>query len=253
MKILSWNLNGIRAIASKGYFNAVLKANADIICLQEIKADLSQFPDDMKEIKGYDLHVNSAAKKGYSGVAVYSRIKPRKEEHILNIKRFDDEGRFIRLDFEKFILIDFYIPNGGRDKRDMEYKLQVYDRLLEYFKTLENKKVLMVGDFNIAHEEIDLARPKENAKNTMFTPEEREKIQNIIDSGFTDTFRKFHKEGGSYSWWPYWANARERNLGWRIDYAFASKSMMKYVKSSFILNEIKGSDHCPVGVEIDLE
>ncbi len=250
MKIISWNVNGLRSVHRKGFLEWFKKENADIVCLQEIKIQEDQIPEELASIKGYELYCNTGARKGYAGVAVYAKVKPRKVSTTLGMERFDREGRFLRLDYDDFILIALYMPQGARDKRDMAYKLEVYDLLLKYLSRMRNKKVIVIGDLNIAHTELDLARPKQNVKNTMFTPEERERIDKLVKLEFADTFRLFTKENGNYSWWPYFANARERNLGWRIDYVFVSKSLKEGIKKAFILPTVKGSDHCPVGVEI---
>ena len=248
MKIISWNINGIRS-ADEDFLDFINKENPDILCLQEIKASPEQLEPKLKKIKGYFSYFNSAEKKGYSGVAVYTKEEPISEEHNLDIERFDKEGRIIKMDFSDFILINIYLPHGGRQKENLNYKLEVYSYLLDYLEKIKDKKVIIIGDFNIAHEEIDLARPKQNKNNTMFTEEERKQIDKLIESGFVDTFRKFHPTEEKYTWWPYFADARARNLGWRIDYVFVSDSLIPKIKKSFILSEIKGSDHCPIGIE----
>lgn len=226
------------------------KASPDILCLQEIKAQKDQLPDDLINLKNYHFYLNQAQKKGYSGVAVYTKEKPKKVEYTLGLKRFDNEGRILKLYFPKFTLINLYLPHGGREKENLDYKLKVYQRLFDYIKRIKDKNIILIGDFNIAHQEIDLARPKDNQNNIMFTPAEREQLDQLINLGFTDTFRKFNQKGGHYTWWPYFNNARQRNLGWRIDYAFASTRLITKLKSAFILNRTPGSDHCPVGVNV---
>jgi len=248
MKILSWNVNGIRAVYKKGFLEWFNKTVADIICLQEIKAQKEQIPDDLINPKGYYPYFNSASKKGYSGVAVYSKTKPEKAEYKLGMKRFDQEGRILKLKYPKFTLINIYLPHGGRGKENLDYKLESYKYLLNYLKRNKSKNIILIGDFNIAHQEIDLARPKHNQNNIMFTLEERKQIDKIIKIGFTDTFRKFNQKTGNYTWWPYYRNCRERNIGWRIDYVFASKNLK--LKNAFILKNVSGSDHCPIGVEL---
>lgn len=250
MKIVSWNVNGLRSVHRNGFLNWVKKEKADIICLQEIKIQEGQIPQELRDIKGYELYCNTGSRKGYAGVAVYTKQRPKKVVTTLGLERFDREGRFLRLDYENVILIALYIPQGARDQRDMGYKLEVYDLLLNYLSRIRNKNVIVIGDLNIAHTELDLARPKQNMKNTMFTPEERLQLDRLEKIGFVDTFRARNKNsGGQYSWWPYFANARQRNLGWRIDYVFVSKSLAASVKKAFILPAVKGSDHCPVGIE----
>jgi len=250
MKIISWNINGLRAVYKKGFLDWFLGLDADIVCLQEIKAFKEQLDPSLVKIKNYFSYFNSAEKAGYSGVSVYSKEKPLSVKTKLGIKRFDKEGRSLLLEYKDFILFNVYLPHGDRTKKNLPYKLEVYDFLLNKLKKMKNKNLILIGDFNIAHKEIDLARPKNNKNNVMFTQKERERIDKIIKLGFIDTFRKFHKEKGKYTWWPYFANGRERNLGWRIDYIFVSKKMNKKIKDAFILSEVRGSDHCPIGIEI---
>lgn len=250
MKIISWNVNGLRAVYKRNFLKWLKKSSADIVCLQEIKAQTEQLPFDLIKVKNYYSYFNPSVRKGYAGVAVYVKEKPLQVEKGLGMERFDQEGRILKLKYSDFILINLYLPHGGRQKENLGYKLKAYNLLLNYLKKNKRKNIILVGDFNIAHEEIDLARPKDNQNNTMFTPKEREQIDKIINLGFKDTFREFHKEEGQYSWWPYFANARERNLGWRIDYAFLSESLTPKLKSSFILSRVTGSDHCPIGIEI---
>lgn len=252
MQIISWNVNGIRNIYKKGFIEWLEETRADIICLQETKAQPDQLPWDLTKRGNYNFYFNSANKKGFSGVAIYTKQKPQKIKSQIGLNRFDDEGRFLRFDFPQFSLINLYLPHGGRRKENLNYKLKVYSYLLKYLEKVKSQKILLIGDFNIAYQEIDLARPKENKNNIMFTPKERKQIVQLIKLGFIDSFRKFHQEGGHYTWWPYFANARERNLGWRIDYAFVSKPLIPKLKDAFILPEVKGSDHCPIGVEVDV-
>ncbi|MFA5386542.1 MAG: exodeoxyribonuclease III [Candidatus Paceibacterota bacterium] len=252
MKIISWNVNGLRSVHKKGFLNWFKRTNADIVCLQEIKIQEDKIPQELLSPDKYHSYFNFAEKRGYSGVACYVKKIPLKVEYKLGIKRFDKEGRFLSLEYPEFTLINFYLPHGGRQKENLVYKLEVYDKLIKYLGTLKNKKVILIGDFNIAHQEIDLARPKQNQKNIMFTPEERKQIGRIIDLGFIDTFREFHKDGGNYTWWPYMANARERNLGWRIDYSFTSKNLTPEIKDVYILKKVYGSDHCPIGLEVKI-
>lgn len=250
MKIISWNVNGLRSVYKKGFLEWLEETDADIVCLQETKAQETQLPFDLIKPENYYSFFASAQRKGYSGVAVYSREKPLLVKRKLGIDRFDNEGRILQLEYYNFTLINLYIPHGDRQKKHLNYKLEVYDHLLKHLEKIKNKKVVLIGDFNIAHKEIDLARPKQNRNNIMFTAQEREQINRLIKLGFVDSFRKFHKEGGNYTWWPYFANARQRNLGWRIDYAFVSKKLGAKLKNAFILPKTKGSDHCPIGVKI---
>jgi len=250
MKIISWNVNGIRAAVKKGFLEWFQKTKADIICLQEIRADLKQMPANLVKPYGYYAYFNTARKKGYSGVAVYTREKPLKVEYKLGMKRFDQEGRILNLEYKNFTLINIYLPHGGRQKENLDYKLKVYQYLLNYLKENKSKYIILIGDFNIAHQEIDLARPEQNYNNTMFTVEERKQIDKIISLNLVDTFRVFNKKSENYTWWANFANARNRNLGWRIDYVFISQKLMPNLKKAFILPEVKSSDHCPVGIEI---
>lgn len=250
MKILSWNVNGLRAVYKKDFLGWLRESQADIVCLQEAKAQAEQLPAELINPSGYHFYFNPAAKKGYSGVVVYTKQRPEKVESVLGMKRFDQEGRMLHLEYPEFTLINFYLPHGGRGKENLDYKLAVYDKLLGHLKKLKDKKAILIGDFNIAHQDIDLARPKDNKNNTMFTSKERERVDRIIKLGFVDSFRKFCKKGGHYTWWPYSVNARQRNLGWRIDYVFVSKLLLPQLKKAFILKDVMGSDHCPVGIEI---
>lgn len=250
MKIISWNVNGIRAVYKKNFLNWLNKTRADIVCLQELKAHKEQLPPDLLKPKNYHPYFNLAVRKGYAGVAVYTKQKPLRIGYKLGLKRFDQEGRILKLKYPQFTLINLYLPYGGRQKENLGYKMEVYEQLVKYLRRIRNEKIILVGDFNIAHQEIDLARPKDNQNNIMFTPQERKQIDRIIKLGFIDTFRKFNQKPGNYTWWPYFANARQRNLGWRIDYVFVSRKTAPGLKKAFILSEIPGSDHCPVGVEL---
>ncbi len=250
MKIISWNVNGLRAVYKKNFLDWLRKSKADIVCLQEIKAQEEQLPLDLINPVGYFSHFNPAVKKGYSGTAVFTKEKPLKIEKELGFGRFDQEGRVLELKYPQFSLINLYLPHGGRSKENLDYKLECYKILLNYLKRIQKHNIVAIGDFNIAHQETDLSRPKQNKNNIMFTEQEREKIEQIVKLGFVDTFRKFNQQGGNYTWWPYFANARERNLGWRIDYAFVSKSLVSKLKNAFISDKVMGSDHCPIGIDI---
>lgn len=250
MLITSWNVNGIRSVFQKNFLQSVKKIKPDIICLQEIKAQETQIPEEIIKMGKYYSYFNYAVKKGYAGVAVFTKQKPLTIKTKFGLKRFDQEGRFLQLEFNDFILINLYLPHGGRQKENLEYKLVCYKHLLNYLKKIKNKKIILTGDFNIAHQEIDLARPKQNKNNVMFTLSERKQLTEIIKLGFFDTFRNFNQAAGQYTWWPYFANARERNLGWRIDYIFVSKKLLPKLKQAFIFSKTKGSDHCPVGIKI---
>ncbi|MDR1243671.1 MAG: exodeoxyribonuclease III [Endomicrobium sp.] len=250
MKIVSWNVNGIRAIYKKNFLNWFNQENADIVCVQETKADKAQFPKDVETIKEYNFYCSCAEKKGYSGVAVWSKIKPKSVSASIENEKFDKEGRVLKLDFEKFVLFNVYFPNGGASKDRLNYKLEFYDYFLEYIKTLKNSDVIICGDYNTAHFPIDLARPKQNEENSGFMLIEREKLDNLVANNFVDTFRHFNNEPNSYTWWDYKTASREKNVGWRIDYFFVSKSATKFLKAASIANEILGSDHCPISIDI---
>lgn len=249
MKIVSWNVNGLRAVYKKGFLGWLEKSGADIVCLQETKAQEDQLDFFLKYPAGYFAYFSSAKRKGYSGVAVYAKKEPLIIKRSLGFTKFDGEGRVLHLEYADFSLINLYLPHGGRDKSKLVYKLKAYEYLFKFLKTVK-KPVISIGDFNIAHQEIDLARSKDNQKNIMFTPQERKQIDRLINMGFVDSFREFHQGGGYYTWWPYRLDARERNLGWRIDYCFISKNLVPKLKAGFILSQVKGSDHCPVGIEI---
>lgn len=250
MKIISCNVNGIRSAYKKGLIEFINKQKPDVFCLQEIKADEASLPEELLNIVGYSLCLNSATKKGYSGTAIYSKDSPTLINKKLGIDRFDGEGRIIELNYGDITIINVYIPHGGRQKENLDYKLDVYSKLIEKLISLKNKKVIVIGDFNIAHEEIDLARPTQNKNNIMFTAEERKQIDRIIDLGFVDSFRALDKTTGNYTWWPYAFNAKERNMGWRIDYIFVSKEVSNNMKNAKIYSECNFSDHCPIGLGV---
>ena len=228
IKIVSWNINGIRAVWKKGIMEWILGDNADIICFQETKAQKDQLTDDIINIDGYESHFFSAEKKGYSGVAIYTRIKPVKVKAGLGNPVFDVEGRVIEMEFDDFVLFNVYFPNGGRGPERVKYKLDFYDELFKRAQEVRKKKknVIVVGDYNTAHKEIDLARPGPNSKVTGFLPEERAWVDKIVDMGYVDVFREFNKEPGQYTYWDVITRARERNTGWRIDYFMVSKVML---------------------------
>jgi len=252
LKIISWNVNGLRANYKKGFINFLKKEKPDVLCLQEIKADIEQIPEEILSLKDYKILINPAFKKGYSGTMIFSKKESLGYSFKSGFKEFDLEGRFIRIDFKEFILINLYMPHGPRDKSKLPYKIKAYKKLFSYFKKIKNKKIILTGDFNIAHQEIDLARPNQNKNNIMFTKEERLMIDKLLSLGFVDSYRFFNPNLQEFSWWPYFANARERNIGWRIDYFFISKKIVNKIKKSFILNKTTGSDHCPVGIKKEI-
>jgi exodeoxyribonuclease-3 len=251
VKLISWNVNGVRAAIRKGFLDSFVEMDPDILCLQETKARPeqveSQWPD------GYFHYWNPAEKSGYSGTAVFSRQEPISVNYGIGLKAGDCEGRVITLEFPLFTLVNVYTPNSKRDLSRLPFRTRRWDwAFLRYLKRLEeNKPVVFCGDLNAAHEEIDLANPKTNRRNAGFTDEERRGIRRYIRSGFVDTFRHLHKGGGHYSWWTYRGDARERNIGWRLDHYFISDSLLPCLRSAFILPAVMGSDHCPVGITID--
>lgn len=250
MKLISWNVNGIRSALRKGFLDFVKAHNPDVLCLQETKAQPSQVE---MELLGYHQYWNWPAKRaGYSGTAVFSRIEPVKVTKDMSMEKHDAEGRVITAEYQGFYLVNVYVPNSKRDLSRLKYRAEEWDiDFLSYLKKLEKKKpVIFCGDLNVAHEECDLSNPAGNVKNHGFTPEERAGFTRFIESGFIDTFREFHKDKGHYSWWSPFANCRKRNIGWRIDYFCISKSLRPMLKRAFILNEVLGSDHCPVGIEL---
>ena len=251
MKIISWNVNGIRAVLKKNFMEFMDEYNPDIICLQEIKASEEQV--DLKLDNYPYKYWNSAVKKGYSGTAIFSKYPPITVENGLKIEKHDMEGRVITLELNNYYLVTVYTPNSKRDLSRLSYRHNEWDiDFLIYLKKLEERKpVIFCGDLNVAHKEIDLKNPKNNKKNAGFTLEERQGFNNFIDSGFIDTFRIFNNEEGHYTWWSYMFNARARNIGWRIDYFCSSNLIKNKIKKSIILPEILGSDHAPILIEVE--
>jgi len=252
MRIISWNVNGIRAADRKGFFDWFQQENPDILCIQEIKALPQQFPPHLKNTSNYHVYINSAERKGYSGVATYSKQKPINVKSGFGIKKFDSEGRILITEYEDFVLFNIYFPNGKRSQERLDFKLDFYDTFLAYADNVkaEGKNIILCGDVNTAHKEIDLARPKANEKISGFLPIERAWIDRFIDHGYTDTFRQFNKKPDQYTWWSMRTKARKRNVGWRIDYFFVNNEFLPKVKDAFILSDVMGSDHCPIGIEL---
>jgi exodeoxyribonuclease-3 len=252
MKIISWNVNGLRAVHRKGHFDWFLTENPDVFCIQETKAHPDQLPEEVRNPEGYFSYFNSSdVKKGYSGVAVYSKVEPLKVEYGMGGK--DPEGRILTLHFKDFILINIYFPNGGGGPVRLAYKLDFYKQFLSYIEKLHKEKpVVFCGDVNTAHKEIDLARPKENEKNTGFLPEERAWIDAVVKAGYIDVFRHLNPDIlGAYTYWDMKTYARDRNVGWRIDYFFVSPEMLPRIAKTEIMNDVFGSDHCPLLLEIE--
>ena len=251
MKLISWNVNGLRAAVTKGFLESFNELDADIFCLQETKLQ----PDQISlELPGYEQYWNSAVKKGYSGTAVFTRIKPLSVTNGIGIEEHDQEGRVITTEYENFYLVCCYTPNSQRELARLEYRMTWEDAFRNYLLELDKKKpVILCGDLNVAHQEIDLKNPKTNRKNAGFSDEERAKMTELLESGFTDTFRYLYPDAiEEYSWWSYMGKARERNTGWRIDYFITSKRLDDKIQEAKIHQQIFGSDHCPVELVIDL-
>lgn len=247
MKIISWNVNGIRSILKKGFLEFVSAEDPDILCLQETKASAKDVKIDLPP---YHIYWNAAVKKGYSGTCVFTKEKPLNVVNGILQDIHDQEGRTITLEYPAFFLVNVYVPNSKRDLSRLEYRSQQWDvDFLNYLKSLERTKpVIFCGDLNVAHKEIDLSFPQANTKNHGFTPEERAGFDRFIEEGFIDTFREFEKGPGHYTWWSQFNKCRERNLGWRIDYFLVTKSLRPQLKKSLILKNIPGSDHCPIAL-----
>jgi len=252
MKLLSWNVNGVRAALKKGLLDWMRKSQADVICLQETKAH----PGDVQHVAwpaGYQAHWNSAAKKGYSGTVVFTRAEPLSVSDGIGAAAHDQEGRVITAEFADFFLVNVYQPNSQRGLTRLDYRTRTWDpAFLKYLKKLEKRKpVVFCGDLNVAHTELDLTNPKTNRRNAGFTDEERENFSALLKRGFVDTFREFEKGPGHYTWWSQMMNCRARNIGWRVDYFIISAALRPRLKRAWISPAILGSDHCPVGIEID--
>jgi len=256
MKIVSWNVNGLRAVVRKGNWQDILKKDPDILCLQETKSQIDQLPPEIANPDGYHAYFSwPKEKKGYSGVAIYSKVKPDLVKDEFERPELNAEGRILEVHFGEIVLFNVYFPNGGGGPVRLEYKLNFYDAFLEYIQELTKvgKKVVFCGDVNTAHEAVDLARPKENEKNTGFLPEERAWLDEVISAGYSDIWRESNpNKKESYTYWDLKTRARDRNVGWRIDYFFISNSLKKKVKKVQILNDVFGSDHCPISLEIEI-
>ncbi|MGM0502668.1 MAG: exodeoxyribonuclease III [Bacillota bacterium] len=253
MEIYSWNVNGIRAVHKKGFLDWIEEADPDLLCLQEIRIQPEQISNKLENIPGYNSYFNWGDRKGYSGVALYSKEEPQKVEFGLGIERFDKEGRVLTAYYDDFTLINIYFPNGRSSKERLEYKLDFYDAVFEYCEELRAKghQLVVCGDYNTAHKESDLKNPDANRNKSGFLKIEREWLDKLVANGYVDTFREFHPEEVKYSWWSYRTRARERNAGWRIDYHFVTEDLMTDVTDADVLTEVMGSDHCPVWLKID--
>jgi exodeoxyribonuclease-3 len=250
MRIISWNVNGLRALIKKSGWDWLVNQDADIVCLQETKAHPDQLPPEIVNLPGYLSYFDhSKVKRGYSGVACFTKIKPERVEYGLGIEKLDQEGRFLGLYLKNFVLFNVYFPNGGGGPERLKFKLEYYDAFLKYLEKVRKMQsnIIFCGDVNTAHKEIDLARPKENEENTGFLPIERAWIDKVIEKGYMDIFRVFYpSKKNAYTYWDMKSFARDRNVGWRIDYFFVSKEFLPQVKKSEILDNVLGSDHCPI-------
>ena len=253
-KMISWNVNGIRAAVNKGFYDTVKKLDPDILCIQETKGQDDVVKTIAIQLPEYEVFSNSAVKKGYSGTAVFTRVKPISHSCDIGIEEHDQEGRVIKLEFDSFYLVNVYVPNSGQNLDRLDYRKKWDHDLMNYLKDLDAvKPVIFTGDLNVAHEAIDLARPKPNYnKSAGYTQVEIDGFENFLGIGLTDTFRHFYKDRVQYTFWNMRFNARANNVGWRIDYFLVSKSILDKVNDSFILDEIMGSDHCPVGMLLEI-
>ena len=252
MKLFSWNVNGVRAIEKKGLLDWLASESPDVLCIQETKAKFEQLPDSLQNLDGYFSYWHSADKLGYSGVATFSKKEPLHVQYGLGIDKYDKEGRVLITEFDNFLLYNIYFPNGQKDEIRLQYKLDFYDDLLEILddQVASGNNVIVAGDWNTAHKEIDLANPKANANYSGFMPVERAQLDTYIDHGYVDSFRLFHDEADRYSWWTYRFGARQRNIGWRIDYFFTNQEFADNISDADIHEDVMGSDHCPVSIEL---
>lgn len=257
MKLISWNVNGLRAAMKKDFLKSFSKADADVFAIQETKLQEAQLPEEARNISGYEAYYShSIAKKGYSGVAVYTKVKPETVKYGIGIPRFDDEGRIIEMDFGDFLFFNIYFPNGQMSEERLQYKLDFYREFFEYADKHKNsgRSIVISGDFNTAHNAIDLKNPGPNSKRSGFLRIERDWIDSIVEKGYVDTFRYIHPETVKYSWWSYRFKAREKNAGWRIDCFFVTRDIVNkgWIRQAYIDNDVFGSDHCPIGLELQI-
>ncbi len=254
MKIISWNLNGIRAAQKKGFLEWLARENPDIACVQETKAHPDQLDFELLNPPGYHVYWNSAQKKGYSGVATFTKRRPLDIKIAFGVTHFDHEGRILFTEYPEFVLLNIYFPNGGRGPERVQYKLEFYEETLRLVQKLkaQGKKVIISGDYNTAHRPIDLARPDENQNTSGFLPTERAWLDKWIAYGQVDIFRKFNPKPEQYTWWDMKTFARKRNVGWRIDYHFVTQDLVPHVKDATIHMDVEGSDHCPIALELKL-
>lgn len=253
LRIFSWNVNGIRSVAKKGFADFLRDYSPDILCLQETRAEPLDFPDNLANPEGYFAYHESAAKKGYSGVSLYSKVEPLVVHHRFENPRFNEEGRIQIADFGFLVLFNLYFPNGGQSEDRLDYKMGFCEQLLNEVQNYSDRRILVCGDYNTAHRPIDLKNPKANEKISGFLPQERAWIDRFIDAGFNDVFRHVFPETIRYSWWSYRFNCRAKDIGWRIDYHFANDSLLSHIQAPVIHTEVEGSDHCPVSILVDWE
>ena len=253
LRILSWNVNGLRAAHRKGFLDWFAGESPNILCLQETKISEDQLSPNFRQVEGYDSYFSCAERKGYSGVAIFSKAPPAHVESSFNVEALANEGRVLLADYGRFVLLNVYFPNGRSSAERLKYKMDFYDAFLEFTDGLvqEGKNVVICGDVNTAHKEIDLARPKANENTSGFLQQERAWIDQLLSHGYVDTFRMYNQEPEQYTYWDQMSRARDRNVGWRIDYFFVNQAFADSVKNAFILPDVMGSDHCPVGVEIE--
>lgn len=251
MKLISWNVNGMRSCLQKGFIDFFKEINADIFCIQEAKITDSELEF---RPEGYQVFVNSANKKGYSGTIIYTKENPIKVSYGMGIEMHDSEGRMITLEYSKFYIVNVYVPNSKKELLRLDYRMKWEDDFLEYVLKLEKEKpVIICGDLNVCHEEIDIANPKSNLRSAGFTIEERTKFSNLLQHNFIDTYRFLNPDKVMYTWWSYFAHSRERNVGWRLDYFVISLKLKEKLKDAMIYTEVMGSDHCPIGINLDME
>jgi exodeoxyribonuclease-3 len=253
MKIISWNVNGLRAIVNKGFLDYLKKEQPDILCLQETKLQEDQIPEELQHFNEYHAYWNFAERKGYSGTVIFTKTEPIEVANGLGIPEFDTEGRTIIATFPTFVLINCYFPNGQMSEERLQHKLKFYDAMLSKMQEIRKsgKHIILCGDVNTAHHPIDLANPKANETTSGFLPIEREWLDKLLASGYVDTFRHFNQEPEQYTWWTYRFGARKRNVGWRIDYFFVNQEFIDAIQKSYIRAEILGSDHCPIGIDLE--
>ena len=254
IRAFSWNVNGVRAVVKKGFLEWFSKEGPDILCLQETKAAEDQIPDTLKQTDGYHSYFSTAEKKGYSGVALFTKPEPLTVTSGFGVDAFDNEGRILIADYGQFVLFNIYFPNGKSSSERLRYKMKFYDAFLRTVDRLkgEGRNIVVCGDVNTAHKEIDLARPKANRTTSGFLPEERAWMDEFLSHGYVDIFRVFNAEAGQYTYWDQMSGARERNVGWRIDYFFVDEGFTSRVRAAYILPGVMGSDHCPIGIDINL-